>query len=537
MATGKKLGAYLESNGLFIVETRATTPSRVFHIPFSEEAQNALFGKPTGLSNIKVGSDLHKVLQDQDLDDSSINLSLSAGDIIFRSFVIPWMEEHEIKRVVEFEASKYVPFALEKLAFAYHPISFTTNNKKSLRIIFVAIKSSTLSNYIKVLENASLRINLIEPAPSSLIRALSFKLRNIIPKDQAIAIIEKGESGRITITDNDIPQFVREFHLATIDGQGQSEESQEESTKKLVGEVRISLDYFNRQNEELQVTQAILLSESNLQELSQTLEKSLPISVTPVDDQSVLGDPSIKELSYLNAYGASIISAINAPVYFNLSKTPPKTVKKRKAPIARNPINYKAIMKTALVCIPLIIGSIGGSNFAKQKFNNDIRNYNEQLGPFQDADVSMIEEKETSQRNKLTYFRKTRMDSNAAVFLLLIPNLLPEGVWLKNLDIVYDDSAAFELGLDKTSSRNPIRRVRRSAEDTPFLLVTIDGYAYSQKRNEQFELVNQLLRNLNDNREFSGYFTNIDVETTEAQQLDEYSVMSFKILCKRNDES
>ncbi|MCK5505056.1 MAG: pilus assembly protein PilM, partial [Thermodesulfovibrionia bacterium] len=524
MADEKKLGVYWGSDALFFAETQETTSTNIFQIPFSEAVIETLKDGPASIGGMELGSDIQRILREQDLLDSPVNLSLPAKDIIFRSFVIPWMEEHEIKSVVEFEASKYIPFSLEKLSFSFYPISFTENNIKRLRIIFVAIKSDTLSSYIKILEGASLHINLSEPAPSSLIRALSLKLKSMIPKDQTIAFIEKEDVGRITVVNNDIPQFVREFHLSTMSAYNQEEEKLEDSIKKLTGEVRISLDYFNRKNEQLQVTQAILLSASNPEELSQTLEKNLHISIIPIDDQSILGDPSKKELGYLNAYGASIISAVESPLYFNLSKQSSRVSSEIKVPVPKKPLDYKSIIKTALICTPLIIGSIVASGFAKQNLTKDIREFGQKLGRFQDADVSMIEQKEKDLKDSLTYFRNIRMDSNAASFLLLIPNLLPEGTWIRNLDITYDDSATFDLPDDmvQTVSRRPTRA--KTTKEMPTLLIMIEGYAYSENRNQQFRLVNRLLRNLKDNKEFSRFFSDIDVETTKAQKLNDFSV-------------
>ncbi|MCK5014137.1 MAG: pilus assembly protein PilM [Candidatus Omnitrophica bacterium] len=533
----KKLGVYWGNSGLFFVETQETSPVNIFQIPFDEDVKEALKNGPASINKMDLGSNIEGVLREQGLIGSPVNLSLPAKDIIFRSFVIPWMEEHEVKSAVEFEASKYIPFSLEKLSFSFYPIRFAEKNTKWLRIIFVAIKSNTLSSYTKTLEDASLQIDLIEPAPSSLIRALSSKLKNVIPKNQTIALIEKENVARITIVDNDIPQFVREFHLSTMGTANQAEENSEDSIKKLIGEVRISLDYFDRQNEQLQVEQAILLSSSDLEELSQVLEKNLPISIIPIDDQSILGDPSKKELGYLNAYGASIISTVSSVLYFKFSKPGSGALSKPKVSIPRKPINYKLIIKAALVCVPLIIGSIVASGIAKQNFKKDISALSQKLGRFKDADVSMIEQKEKNLKDRLTYFNNIRMDSSAASILLLIPNLLPEGTWIRNLDIMYDDSATFKLPGAPIASvirRRPVNT--RSVKDVPPLLINIEGYAYSENRNQQFRLVNRLLRNLKDNKEFSGFFSDIDVETTKSQKLNDFSVTAFKIECKRKDE-
>ncbi|MBN1869616.1 MAG: pilus assembly protein PilM [Candidatus Omnitrophica bacterium] len=533
MADKKNLGIYWGSNSLYFVETQQTTPTNQFQVPFGEAARETFKDGPTSIGSMELKSDIQRILHKQNLLDSTVNLSLPSKDIIFRSFIIPWMEDHEIKNVVEFEAGKYIPFSLEKLSFSFHPISFQSKDTRQLRIIFVAIKTDVLSHYLKVLEDISLDINLVEPASVSLIRALNFKLQDVIPKNQTFAIIEKEKVGRITIVDNYIPQFVREFHLSSTGTHNQAEGTLQDPLRRLTGEIRISLDYFNRQYDQLQVKQAILLCESNLAESAEILQKNLPISIMPIEKQLTLKDPSTKELGYLNAYGTSIVSAIDSPVYFDLAKH--KTQKKipTKTHLPRKPIDYKSLVKTAFICIPLTVGAIVGSVLAKQNADKTTHELKQRLGLFQDADISMIEQKEKILSDKLTYFRKIRMESNIASFLVLIPNLLPTGTWIQNLDITYDDTASFDLPSDNPESSG--RKLLRSdaPKEVPVLLFTIKGYAYSEDKNQQFILVNQLLRNLKDDKNFSGFFNSIDLETTKAEQLNEFPITRYTIVCKK----
>jgi hypothetical protein len=71
----------------------------------------------------------------------------------------------------------------------------------------------------------------------------------------------------------------------------------------------------------------------------------------------------------------------------------------------------------------------------------------------------------------------------------------------------------------------------------PSLVISIDGYAYSDNRGEQFKLVNMLLGNLKNNEEFSSFFQNIALETIAAQKLKEYDVTYFKILSEQTNEN
>jgi len=534
MAETKQLGIFWGNDALYFTETEATNPKKLFHISFREENKATIKDGPLSPGGMELIADIQNTLRKEKVTTSTAHLSLPTKDIIFRSFTIPWMQQHEIKSVVEFEVSKYIPFSLEELSFSFHPITITENNTKRLHIIFVAIKNDVLENYTKILEDAALSVNIIEPAASSLIRILS--LKGLIPKDQTVALIEKEDVGRIIVVDGDIPQFVREFHLSTATVNQPEKADLDAVVKRLTREVRISLDYFNRQNEQLQVKQILLLTSSHLEELHQDLEKNLDMPVVAIDDKSILEDASQREIGFLNAYGASIIPSTDSPIHFNLSKQESKPTKST-APVPKKPINYKLIIKTALACIPLIIISILVSGFLTQKLKKDINTLNQKLGAFQDADTSMIEQQELILKARLTYFENTRMQSDAALFLLLIPDLLPEGTWIQNLDVIYDDSVAFNA-VDTVQTKNEKKKSSgtRKAEATSPLTVTIDGYAYSENKNKQFRLVNALLKNLKDNKEFSNFFQDIDLQTTQAKELGEYPVTSFKIVCKQSHE-
>jgi len=523
MAEETQLGVFWTERHLCFAQTVGTDLKKVLHVSIGEEARETVKDGPLSQGGMELAFDLQNIVRKENIAASTINLSLSAKEIIFRSFVIPWMQKHEVKSVVEFEASKYIPFSLEELSFSYHPIDIVEDKVRRIRIIFVAIKKEILENYVGILEEASLRVNVIEPAASSLIRALSFK--NLIPKDRTIALIEKDDTGRIIIIDKEIPQFVREFHLSES-SDDQIEEDPGSIIKKLTREVRISLDYFNRKNEQLMVEKIFLVTASDEKELSQNLEENLDLQITAINSQSVLDEMTHGEIGFLNAYGASIIPSVDSNPYFNHPIKKSKTVKSS-ASISRKPINYKSIIKTALVCFPLIASSIIASAFLTQQSKQELSVLNEKLGPFQDADVAMIEQQELGLKSKLTYFKKTRMQSDTALFLVLIPDLLPTGIWIKNLDITYDDSEAFTVADDSSANKKPKTGI------TPNLVITLDGYAYSENKNEQFRLVNRLLKNLKNSKELAGFFQDIDLETTRAQKLDEHSVTSFKILGKQ----
>jgi len=197
--------------------------------------------------------------------------------------------------------------------------------------------------------------------------------------------------------------------------------------------------------------------------------------------------------------------------------------------------NQKVLLVTALICIPLIVVSIVKSIFSTLSIKKEIATLNQKLGTFKESSISFIETKEELLKKRLTSLQQTRINSNATLFLLLIPDLLPDGAWLKTLDISYYDS-----GKSVSSSTQKGRFARRdnASKDKKFSLVsTIDGYAYSEIRGKQFRLINELLGRLKDKEEFSKFFKDIELETTSSQKFNEKDVTYFKIVCKQTNEN
>ena len=537
--TDKQLGVYWGSEGLYFLVSQAGAPTKTFHFPFGEASKETIKKGPLSTPGIALVAEIKNIVRKNGIAESSVNLSLPTRDIIFRSFVIPWMQDHEVKNVVEFEAAKYIPFSLDKLSYSFHATSFMENNTRRIRVIFVAIKSDTLRSYVRFLEDSTMHVQSIEPSASSLIRVLSAK--NLIPKDQTFAIVEKEEVGRIVVVDQEVPQFAREFHLGSMGAIAPTPDDPDALIKKMTGEVRISLDYFNRQSETLQVKQIYLLSASRLEEFSSSLEKTLSIPISAIELQSVLHEPSKSNLGFLNAYGASIIATAGLAQHFEFAKH--KTEKaKQKMPLVKKPISPKSLIKTALVCTSLIMISIIVAGLWTQKLKKDIGTISQELGKYRESDITVIEKNEMRLTTKLTNFKKVRMHSEASSALALVPGLLPDGVWVENIEIAYDDSAVFA----QTSSAAQTRRFSQptKTEKAPAFTVTISGYAYSEDRNEQFLLVNLLLRNLKKSAEFASMFGSIDLETTEAQKILqhvnideeplEYPVTAYKIVCTKD---
>ena len=106
-------------------------------------------------------------------------------------------------------------------------------------------------------------------------------------------------------------------------------------------------------------------------------------------------------------------------------------------------------------------------------------------------------------------YKDIQVKSNMAFYLVKIPQVLPEGTWLKSWDFVYNE--------ERVNIEESIRTIAR-------LSMIIEGYAYVENTNEQFRLVNNLLGKLKNTKDIAGSFSKIDLITVRQETLDNYPV-------------
>jgi len=512
----KNMGIFWGNDSIYFVETLNSAPEQIFKVALTDISTSSL-DKGTYIPEGMQAANLIQVtLKQKRITTPEVYLTLPSKDIIFRSFVIPYMQSSEIKGVVEFEASKYIPFSLEELSFCYHALSFTDDGAKRIRIIFVAIKKDAMSVYVNALEQSNLTAILIEPEAVSLIRMLTFK--ELLKENQTVAVIEREEfSGKIIIVNSGIPQFVREFQLRVPETQNEAVDQNALMTR-LFNEIRISLDYFNRQENQLTVEHIILITPHPSEDLAKNLEEDLKISIQSISSSTLLATESDIELGFVNAYGAGLTQDVEILSSFDLSDKKAKRVSLSSSS-SKTAANYKILALSALACVAFLglVFFISSSMTANQK--KEIASLENQLGAHKSSSTEILKARNKLLTHRLNNFKSIQIQSDVAYYLTIIPGLLPEGTWIKDLGINYLPIEALRKG----------RPVKGKTYDVS---IKLSGFAYLENINEQFGLINQLLRNLKNDEEFSSLFRGITLETTKIQTINKHKVTFFNISCK-----
>ncbi len=514
MASRKRLGINFSEKWIHLVEVDKQNIVNSLEINTEETKktnEDALIPE-----KLKIGEAIQSGMQKNNIETNEVNVSLPTKDIILRSFFIPWMSANEVKGVVEFEAKRYIPFKLENLSHTYYSHTMSAKQTKKIQILFVAIRKETLENYMQILNHSGLQIAFIEPAIISMLRLLTYA-KHLDPKQKTAIIQRERNEGAIIILDQSIPQFVRDFKIAPL-----SEETSSEALNiSLAREVKISLDYFVRQHKQGNVDRIFIVATEDGQQLADKLKKDLDIEAQSVDPQSLINISLNRTLGSINAYGTAVKNAIPFPVSVNLA---PKTPEHRLDQLFdESPINYRLTAKFAAVCgfILLLVFILSRLNVNSYKKRAD--SLKNRLDFYETMTVEELEARKKDLRLQLESYQRVRLNSNLTYFLNRIPQLLPQGVWLKDLRIAFSD---------ETLEDRPRGRGREKAgaqKSGTRISITMSGYAYSIQEQQQVDLVYQLIRSLKMDDYFSEAFGNINLVSVNKATLEEFNITEFRI--------
>ncbi|MBP7162420.1 MAG: pilus assembly protein PilM [Candidatus Omnitrophica bacterium] len=477
--------------------------------PFEEALSQQTENVPEGLLFTDI---LQKAFSQSAFSQRQIILSIPTQDLIFRSFVIPWMAPNEIRGVVEFEVTKYVPIKVEELVYTFHSIPFEKDKLKNLRVIFVAIRKKTLEKYKEILQHTDIKIAGIEPGAVSIFRLL--KKQKIIPHDHSSAIVLiENNSIHIIMIDNDVVQFVRESPFPF------DVKQQDQFVSRLFTDLRVSINFFTRQNATAKVKRIVLISQELIPGAGKAITEDFKIPVLEILASDLIKGPQeIPSLGLLSAFGAALKPLKLTTKDFNLGQDPAQIVSAGTS-LHFNIEKYKPLLVSAALSALVIFAVIHSSNSMAQKQYNRMESLNKELGPYKSLEKKDIEKMSEDISGKLSKYKNVRVTSDLKYYLYKIPSLMPYGMWLKSMKIRYEanKSAASTGSLD--ASQPETRRY-----------IELQGYVYQDSINDQFQLINQFYSAIKEQDGFKNSFKNIELKTRQ-EELQHFKVSFFVITC------
>lgn len=496
----KCLGLFWDNVSLSTVELQKGQPIQFGSIPLNLVTQTPLPSHTLVPEVMKLTSLLTKCLREKGIQAQNAFFALPTQDIIYRSFVIPWMHSHEVKHVVEFEANKYLPFNLQELSSTYQTETFKEDNKKRIRILFAAVRKEILEQYQNILGNANLQVALMEPSAISLVRLLGH--HKLIPMDQTCALLEisHGEAN-IIIVDKGMTKFMREFHVAPSTEMLATEA--EAKLIRLTSEIRVSLDYYVRQFGADNIERIYVLADKEATYITNQIKEEFEIPVMEINTRALFNQ-GVEDMGWLKAYGAALADYEHSGIYFDLTMGKKKFVSSREN-LALLRRKYKRVAIVSATCL-LLLGMTHLVTWGPlEKLRQDQATLLKELGPYQTMGVEEIETQKNTTANEFKAYQNIRSQSNTGIFLKTLPVLLPEGTWLNKLVIQFQGSQ---------------------------LAIHLDGYSYQEDPYQQNRLIHRFIENLKNQKDLSNEFHNIQLVSIKQQTLYNYPVTYFKISCQ-----
>jgi len=506
------LGIYWGTDSFSIVESINGQIANLLHLPFSTPTEQE--GEEKIPDDLRFPTIIKKAIEFRSIKTSAANLSIPTTDIIFRSFSIPFMDKKDVFSVVEFEVTKYIPLKLDELVYTYHTVAYTEGSQKKLRVLFVAIRKTRLQEMISAVEQAGLTLKNIEPAPVSLIQLL--KRNRILSKNQTVAILNlSSESSEIFVIEDETLQFMRKLNVTANTMDASSLQS------GLVNEVRVSFNFYNRQNPQGKIDQLIILSEYEIPKAADVLQKELNIAVssTPLDKMIPIKD--YQTVNHLTAFGATLRTGLFSTKYFDLSQEAIDIQRSGKDPLEG--IKRYAIVGGVLIgCVIVsLLAMVLGKNMLKYT-QGKIDEKKALLGKFENLTAVEIQNKTTEKLNELAKYTSVRTTSKFAMLLMEIPAMLPEGTWLTNWKMSY---VSPEGGRGK-KQKSKTDTAKENVE------INLSGNIYSPDANEQFRILNVLVENLKTNPAANQLYESVKRDTAVRKMEAGFIVTGFQITCR-----
>ncbi|MDD5561854.1 MAG: pilus assembly protein PilM [Candidatus Omnitrophica bacterium] len=468
-------------------------------------------------TDVKITALIKDALRTSHIDVNHGTVCISGQDLIIRTFEIPKLPSNELQSAINFEAKKYIPFKLEDLVYNFQ---VEPDKKTKLNtVLFVGIKKEILEKYISISRQLNIKINVIEYSAFSLLRFLG--LCGVKDKGVVASLcfdLDNADEINFMVSENGFPFFSRDIVLSSsiADSGAPDENERTKKYEKLKSEIRISQDYYRRKFPDKGIKTIYVLSGQDMREDLKNFFASSGVTAKFVDTSKVLGK-GVKYSSILaKSFGAVLFKDLPSKVKINLfaSRPKPDSIKGKEDILAffeGVKVDSRIILLGVLICAI----TFGYGIYRTMPLRDElsiIKDKKPKLASVSETDdYATLFARDISLKKKLHNLDSLIKDQlYATYFLDIIPKVLPEGIWLTKFISTRKDDGRPE--------------------------VTLEGEAYLNDSDKEFEAVSTLLSNLKANEFFTTHFKEITITSVDRKSVMNKSVAVFSIICKNYPE-
>ncbi|MBM3253883.1 MAG: hypothetical protein FJZ16_06510 [Candidatus Omnitrophica bacterium] len=450
----------------------------------------------------RIISGIKAIIKEKKIKSKEVISALPEESVTVRFFEMPRLPQKEWETAVRFEAKKYIPFKMEEIVSDFQVIENRLDPKK-MSIIFVAAKREALNNQMFLLTQAGLLPKAIDIIPFSLKRLFQFT-RELSDERQTTVIVNINQNtGFINILKEGAPCLIRDVSLTG--------ENKEALYENLMGELRLSIGYFERQFPNAVISSLILCGNGDFEGWDVTMSNELKI---PVKIASPL--KSIKGAENISG-GFEIVMGLALRGFQKTTLHQINLIADVVSVREQQRLYVKVVIAEAIFAILLLTFLQNTMLTRVKRVRQELQTLEKEGSKFSSELVTMsvseLEAKRDEIQKRLDIFKTFVLDRVYWTFKFRdLAKMLPEEVWLT------------DISLDE--------RIQESGGILRFLM--IEGISWvkdkqTSKTNEM-ALINTFLTNIKNNTEILAGFTRIEGINIEKFKIGYADATKFKIV-------
>ena len=459
-------------------------------------------------SRQKTLDQIKTALNQANVKSKNVLVAVPGDGSMTRHFELPQLPKKEERNAVRFEAQKYVPFDVKNLYYDYE--TYLDTERQRNRVVFFACKKQWVDALSAMLTLNGMKITQVELVCQSIARAYQRKAAKKADEVSLVIIANDLNTAELVIQKQGSVLTTR--HVPLVRAAGGSDLD----IPMFVSDVRISIDYFLENFKNMKLQRIFLATPffGQTQTVCDALSKELSL---PAESGSLFDPPggAISATAGTAVYGLSL-GVLEKRAAKRISLKPTETT--AAAPIVTweqekkqlQDIATKEIMGLAVV-FGVLFFLLGGMANSK---NNDLQKAIEAYPKAQNASLAeplaSLQGKEMQANQKASFFNSLR--ENRVYFTTKMNELakiVPPSVKLSQWTYTDEPNAQ---GLSEITMR-------------------IDGFVMTPDSGGELSVINRLVTQLTESKDFMKGFAEIRIARTSKAQVDELMVTKFTLDC------
>lgn len=452
-----------------------------------------------------VAEAMQRLFRENNIKPINVVSAIPSEEVMVRYFQMPKIPKQEWKSAINFEAKRYIPFRLEDVASDFH-VAQTRLPSTGMEVIFAAAKQRTVEKAVNLFDKAGVKVFAIEPSPFSLLRALN-EAGQINSKINMAVVNLEAKGANINILRQGMPYIIRDVSLETMP----EEKSLEPIFEKLLLEIKLSFDFYEKQFPSESIDKMIIYSSLPLGNWHEIVAKELQLAVE-------IGDPfrgiKIKEdvvpSGLAICFGLALRGTTGPYIDLNLYKEQ-FLVQKRKEVFLKVLFSEASVAVLLLIIIKLLCMR------GIAPLTNEL---NRTLSERPKKGVSVKSDKSIEELGRI----KNEMDSKKVLMENIVSGKTNFTFRLENLaKFVPDNIWLTELIFEELLDRKDVSKVRRK--------LSIKGYCLIEENLNETDVINNFLIRLKKASDINKGMKKVDIVSVERkEEIGKGRVASFEIL-------